>query len=72
MAYLERELSVDGGHLGGHVHRGRGVGYEVLYRLGSIPLATGHEIEDELRHGYFLGINGINLVLLLCFMSESA
>ena len=49
LAYLERELSVDGGHLGGHVHRGRGVRDEVLYGLVSVPLPTGHQVEYELE-----------------------
>ena len=49
IVYLEGELSVDGGHLGGHVHRGRGVRDEVLYGLVSVPLPTGHQVEYELE-----------------------
>ena len=47
---LEGQLGVDGAHLGRHVHRGRGVHDEVLDRLVSIPLPTGHQVEDELRN----------------------
>ena len=49
MAYLERELSVDGGHLGGHVHRGRRVGDEVLDGLVRVPLPAGHQVEYKLE-----------------------
>ena len=49
IVYLEGELSVDGGHLGGHVHGGGRVHDEVLDRLVRVPLPAGHQVEDELK-----------------------
>ena len=48
-SYLEGQLVVDGGHLGGHVDRSGGVDDEVLDRLVPVPLAARHQIEDELE-----------------------
>ena len=47
--YLEGQLVVDGGHLGGHVHgRGR-VNDKVLNCLVPVTLPARHQIEDELE-----------------------
>ena len=46
--YLEGQLVVDGGHLGGHVNGGGRVDDEILDWLVPVPLPARHQIEDEL------------------------
>lgn len=47
--YLEGQLVVDGGHLGGHVNGRGGVDDEVLDWLIPVTLPACHQIEDELE-----------------------
>ena len=47
---LEGQLVVDGGHLGGQVDGGGGVGNKVLDGLVGRPLPARHQVEDELKN----------------------